>query len=36
VSRRLGRQIRLSARPGDNAGLEDFIMRDVFPDPHVP
>ncbi|HEY7787865.1 MAG TPA: hypothetical protein VIF33_05005 [Casimicrobiaceae bacterium] len=36
VSRRLGRQVRLSARPDDNAGLEDFIMRDVFPDPHVP
>jgi hypothetical protein len=23
-------------RPQDNAGLEDFIMRDIFPDPRVP
>jgi hypothetical protein len=30
VSRRLGRQVALSARPGDNAVLEDFIMRDFF------
>jgi hypothetical protein len=31
-SNRLGRNVRLSARPEDNAGLEDFIMRDVFPE----
>jgi hypothetical protein len=36
ISRRLGRQVTLSARPDDNAGLEDFIMRDVFPDVRVP
>ena len=35
-SQRLGRRFTLSARPGDNAGLEDFIMRDVFPDGRVP
>lgn len=32
VSQRLGRTITLSARPRDNAGLEDFMMRDFFPD----
>jgi hypothetical protein len=36
VSQRLGRQVQLSARPEDNAGLEDFIMRDVFPDARLP
>jgi hypothetical protein len=36
VSQRLGRRVTLSARPGDNAGLEDFIMHDVFPDPRQP
>jgi hypothetical protein len=36
VSERMGRQVMLSARPGDNAALEDFIMRDVFPDGRVP
>lgn len=36
TSQRLGRNVRLSARPEDNAGLEDFIMHDVFPDPRVP
>lgn len=35
-SQRLGRRFTLSARPGDNAGLEDFIMHDVFPDGRVP
>ena len=30
VSRRMGRQVTLSARPGDTAALEDFIMRDFF------
>ena len=29
-SQRLGHQVRLSARPEDNAGLEEFILRDVF------
>jgi outer membrane biosynthesis protein TonB len=29
-SRRLGRNISLSARPDDNAGLEDFMMREFF------
>ncbi|MGE5669034.1 MAG: hypothetical protein ACM338_12655 [Betaproteobacteria bacterium] len=36
VSQRLGRQVRLSARPEDNAGLEDFIMHDIFPDARQP
>lgn len=36
VSQRLGRQVRLSARPDDNASLEDFIMRDIFPDARLP
>ena len=36
VSQRLGREVTLSARPGDNAGLEEFIMRDVFPEGRVP
>ncbi len=30
-SQRLGRNVTLSARPADNAGLEDFLMRDFFP-----
>jgi len=32
-SQRLGREVTLSARPGDNAGLEDFLMREFFGDP---
>jgi len=36
VSRRLGRQIALSARPDDNAGLEDFMMREFFSDGRSP
>ena len=36
VSQRQGRQVRLSARPEDNAGLEDFILRDIFPGAHLP
>ena len=36
VSQRLGRRVTLSARPEDNAGLEDFILHDVFPDARVP
>ena len=31
-SRRLGRGVWLSARPADNAGLEDFIQRELFPE----
>ena len=31
-SRRLGRAMWLSARPGDNAGLEEFIQKELFPD----
>jgi len=30
VSNRLGREITLSARPGDSTGLENFLMRDLF------
>lgn len=30
MSNRLGRDVTLSARPIDNAGLEDFLMRDFF------
>jgi hypothetical protein len=36
VSQRLGRRVTLSARPADNAGLEDFILHDIFPDARVP
>jgi len=36
VSRRFGRQIALSARPGDNATLEDFMMREFFGDGRPP
>ena len=32
ISHRLGRVVTLSSRPEDNAGLEDFIMRDLFPE----
>jgi hypothetical protein len=31
-SKRLGQSITLSARPRDNAGLEGFLMRDLFAD----
>jgi hypothetical protein len=31
-SQRLKRDVRLSARPADNAGLEDFMMREFFPE----
>lgn len=31
-SQRLGRNVSLSARMADNAGLEDFMMRDFFSD----
>ena len=30
LSKRLGREITLSARPSDNAGLEEFLMQDMF------
>lgn len=30
-SERLGRNISLSARPADNTGLEDFLVREFFP-----
>ena len=30
-SHRLGREVNLSARPEDNAGLEDFLMMEFFP-----
>lgn len=32
VSQRLGRGVTLSARARDNTGLEEFMMRDFFPD----
>jgi hypothetical protein len=31
-SQRLKRDVRLSARPADNAGLEDFMMGEFFPE----
>jgi hypothetical protein len=34
-SKRLGKPITLSARPQDNRELEQFLMREFFPD-HVP
>ncbi|HEX6794931.1 MAG TPA: hypothetical protein VF304_13865 [Casimicrobiaceae bacterium] len=33
---RFGSTVTLSARPGDAAGLEDYILRDVFPDARLP
>jgi len=33
---RFGSTVTLSARPGDTAGLEDYILRDVFPDARLP
>jgi len=35
-SRVLGRNLTLSARPEDNAGLEDVIMREMFEDGRTP
>jgi hypothetical protein len=32
-SRRLRRELTLSARPRDNAGLEEFMLREFFADP---
>ena len=31
-SRRLGRNVTLSARPEDTAGLEDFLLKEFFPE----
>ncbi|MGH8800680.1 MAG: hypothetical protein ACREX6_00075 [Casimicrobiaceae bacterium] len=36
VSQRTGRSVTLSARPEDNAGLEEFILHDVFPNARLP
>ena len=33
---RFGSNVTLSARPADSAGLEDFILRDIFPDARLP
>ncbi len=35
-SRRLDRNLTLSARPRDNAGLEEFMMHEFFDDPRLP
>jgi hypothetical protein len=35
-SQRLGRSLTLSARASDNAGLEEFMLREFFDDPRVP
>jgi hypothetical protein len=35
-SRRLNRNLMLSARARDNAGLEEFMMREFFDDPRLP
>ena len=35
-SPRLGRNLMLSARARDNAGLEEFLMREFFDDPNGP
>jgi len=35
-SYRLGRSLTLSARARDNAGLEDFMLREFFDDPRLP
>lgn len=35
-SHRLNREVTLSARPGDTAGLEDFMMHEFFDDPRHP
>jgi hypothetical protein len=36
VSQRLGHGVTLSSRAADNAGLEAFILRDIFPDARLP
>lgn len=35
-SRRLGRNVMLSARAADNAGLEEFMMHEFFANPRLP
>ena len=35
-SHRLGRSLTLSARAADNAGLEEFMMKEFFDDPRQP
>jgi outer membrane biosynthesis protein TonB len=35
-SRRLGRNVSLSARPADDAGLEDFLMKEFFDEERGP
>ena len=35
-SRRLGRNVSLSARPADDAGLEDFLMKEFFDEERRP
>ena len=35
-SHRLGRTIHLSARPEDSAGLQQFLLREFFPDFSAP
>ena len=35
-SARLGRDVRMSARPADNAELEAFILHDIFPEVRAP
>jgi hypothetical protein len=35
ISQRLRRDVTLSARPADNAGLEDFLMQEFFADPRA-
>jgi len=35
-SHRLERHVTLSARPRDNAGLEDFLWKEFFEDPRRP
>lgn len=36
ISQRQGRSVLLSARPADNAALEEFILQDVFSEGRVP
>ena len=36
VSQRLGHGVTLSSRPGDDAALEAFILRDIFPEVRQP
>ena len=36
MSERMGRPVVMSARPGDNAALEEFLMQEFFYDPRRP